>query len=695
MKREIYRPLRIVHGDFGYAPEDTLEKKCRCIRERIAELKAKGYGGIVTNVSFVNYMQDADEWQLMKEKVHACREQGMRMWLYDEDGYPSGIAGTQTIAQNADFEARAAVMVSHVLAPGEELELPLPRGHEKLLAAVCYRMAGDAPTDDELLHPHARPVGLPVHFVNDTQTPLLCLAFFEKHMYEGAHAQHNVYSSRRYIDVSNRDAVAAFIDNTYRRYTALLGDSYARRIGDEAENAVIEAIFTDEPSYMGCYINAELYPDRVDHPYDNDIPLYPVVNWGRDVANRFASVNGYRLEDELTALFLGHSEHFCQVRQAYHQLMSDLYEQAFFAQLSDYCATVGLSFSGHILLEDELHLHVLFEGNFFNLLRHMHIPGMDMLQSTPQTVWDFAFTPRLVRSIAELYGREHVMDEVSDHNQQAHHYQISADERYIALMLQLAFGVDVFTSYYNDSDPTGDMRRTLDALNRATEALAGQRLSDTLLLYPIETMMRNRRPQQPLCEADSDSDAKMTVCEAAMLEAQFAMLNRQKSFTYTDAATAQAQAVRGRHWRSFVITACDVTPALAEAAAALAAKGTQIIWYCPVQAQGLFGAGLDRLPAGTVTVQTAEQLLAAVRPEGPQLTVQTPGESTDGIACAQTAACTLLVNRDAADRRLCWHGAPVEAVDAATGTAVPVQTLPEGTGFVLPARAALLLRTAL
>ena len=34
-------------------------------------------------------------------------------------------------------------------------------------------------------------------------------------------------------------------------------------------------------------------------------------------------------------------------------------------------------------------------------------------------------------------------------------------------------------------------------------------------------------------------------------------------------------------------------------------------------------------------------------------------------------------------------------MDAATGTAVPVQTLPEGTGFVLPARAALLLRTAL
>lgn len=45
--------------------------------------------------------------------------------------------------------------------------------------------------------------------------------------------------------------------------------------------------------------------------------------------NRFVNKYGYHLEDELTALFLGHGEHFCQVRQDYYQLMSDLCEQAF------------------------------------------------------------------------------------------------------------------------------------------------------------------------------------------------------------------------------------------------------------------------------------------------------------------------------------------------------------------------------
>jgi hypothetical protein len=93
--------------------------------------------------------------------------------------------------------------------------------------------------------------------------------------------------------------------------------------------------------------------------------------------------------------------------------MSDLYEQAYFAQLSDYCAQVGLNFSGHILLEDDLPLHVMFEGNFFSLLRHMHTPGIDMLWSTPEKLWQYAFTPLLVRSIADVYGRGHVMDEVA------------------------------------------------------------------------------------------------------------------------------------------------------------------------------------------------------------------------------------------------------------------------------------------
>ncbi len=427
------------------------------------------------------------------------------------------------------------------------------------------------------------------------------------------------------------------------------------------------------------------------HPVDRDIPLYPVVNWGKNVANRFASRYGYRLEDELTALFFGHGEHFCQVRHDYYQLMSDLYEQAFFAQLSDYCSQVGLNFSGHILLEDEMPLHVMFEGNFFNLLRHMHIPGIDMLQGLPESVWNFAFTPLLVRSIAQLYGRPHVMDECSAHQQGG---KVTVEETYVSLMLQLAFGADVFTSYYNDDDPDGAKKQMLDALARAGEAITGTRLADTLLLYPIETMMRRRKPLMhgienvylPLLkEADGPSKAALEACDAAMMSAQYAMLNAQKSFLYTDAGTALQQPA-GK-WKNMVVGACDVTPALAAALEKLAAGGTRIIWYAPAGSELLDGA-FAKLPAGSVRAASEAELIALLCPEGTVLT----GENTDGIALAENDSHVLLVNRDPAAKPVCWHGAFTALCNAIDGGAVAVEKTDDGVHFVLPASAALILK---
>ena len=696
MKRDIYRTLRITHGNFGYDETSTYEEKCACIRARIEDLKAKGYGGIVTNVRYENYMKDPDEWPLMKEKVRVCRELGLRLWLYDEDCYPSGAAGTQTLEADSDYEARACAMVRQVLAPGESLTMCVPHGHEKLLAAVCYVTEGERPTDEELLSPYARCSTLPVAFTNDTDKNLLVLAFFQKRLYEGTHAQNNVAYRRRYIDVSNRDALREFIRNTYERYTALLGENYAAYIGDESEDAVVEAIFTDEPSYQGVYINNGIACRKLIDQPDDAIPLYPIVNWGRDVANRFASQYGYRLENELTALFLGHGEHFCRVRHDYYQLMSDLYEQAYFAQLSDYCAQVGLNFSGHILLEDELPLHVMFEGNFFSLLRHMHTPGIDMLWSTPEKLWQFAFTPLLVRSIADLYDRGHVMDEVSAHS---HGKNVpSVREMYGALMLQFAFGADIFTSYYPDDTDADGKKVIWDAISRAGAAMEGTRLSDTLLLYPIETMMRHRKPYQNGIENDrgyggfrEPEDTSLQVinaCNGAMLGAQYAMLNAQQAFTYTDIAAAKRQCP-GR-WKNFVIGACDVTDELALAARRLADGGCRIVWYCPEES-AVLAENAGRLPAGTVTAATPEELLAVIRPEGARLTAE---EGTDGIAFAETERCAILVNRDARDRALCWHGPLKAVVNAATGEELPLTADADGTRFTLDDTAALLLYKA-
>ena len=692
MKKESFKVLRMVHR-FGFEPEDTYEVKYAKIRARLEELKAKGYGGIVTNITWgETYLNDPMEFELMKEKVKICKELGMRLWIYDEDKYPSGVAGTKTLEANPDFEARGLVMVWHVIAPGETLTQSLPHGHEKLISAVSYKIAGETPTDDELLTPYVRYNVDPVEFKNDTDSNLLCLAFYSKHLYEGTHAQNNNGCHRRYIDVSNPEAIAEFINNTYRPYTEALSEYFSPAFGDDGENSIVEAIFVDEPSYMGVYINDKLEAKTV-HPVDDNIPLYPVVNWGKNVLNRFANLYAYRLEDELTALFLGHSERFCQIRHDYYQLMSDLYEQSFFVQLSDYCAQVGLNFSGHLLLEDQLPWHVMFEGNLFSLLRHMHITGMDMLSSLPEEVWGMAFTPKLTRSVAELYGRGHLMSESSGFNQGYGMDKFSLGDMYNALMLQLAFGVDIFHSYYVDDDTDGTKKKILDAIALATEKITGKRVSDTLLLYPIETMMRRRKPlyhsiedlHEPIIrEQDDNAWAYMKGCEDAMLGAQFTMLNAQHNFTYIDAYTAKRQAA-GK-WKNFVVGACDVTDETLIAINRLAKGGTQIIWYAPKGSE-MFDGEFAKLPEGSVRVTTEEELVAILCPNGTLLT----GDHK-GIAMAENADHVLLVNKDDAEKKVCWHGDFESIINAYDAADVAVEKCDCGVCFTIGEFAAYILK---
>ncbi|MBR2466596.1 MAG: hypothetical protein IKB38_06700 [Clostridia bacterium] len=697
MKRDYTRPLRMVHNMFNYEPGDTYEIKCRKIRNRLQFLKDFGYGGIVTNVQEgPDYLNDKEELELMTEKAKICKELGLRMWIYDEDKYPSGAARTKTVDANMDFQALGLAMVWNVVAPGKTLTQSLPQGHIKLIAAVSYKIEADTPTDEELLTPYARYQGEPVEFVNDTDKNLLCLAFYSKPAYVNTHATNNSCYHRLYVDVSNPDAIAEFVNNTYRPYTEVLKDYFSPAFGDEGENSVVEAIFTDEPSYMGVYINSYHEQKLTLHPVDLTMPLYMMVNWGLYVSNRFRSTYGYSLEDELTALFLGHSEHFRRVRHDYYQLMSDLYEKAFYAQLSDYCSSVGLQFSGHILLEDRITYHVIFEGNFFNLLRHMHIPGIDMLTSIPEEGWNMAFTPKLVRSISDLYGRGHVMNEISAFNQGASLTKlgnVTYDQIYTSVMLQLAFGTDILHSYYPEVDPDDAQDQIWSAVTRATEAIIGPRVSDTLLFYPIETMMRHRKPMyhkiekryEPILrEQDDSSWDYMSACENAMLGAQFAMINGQHNFTYIDSSTARHQA--DGVWKNLVVGACDLTDEVLVAISHLIAGGTQLIWYAP-EGTEMFDCEFAKLPSGVKRATTEEELIAILCPNGTILS----GDHA-GIAMAESSENVLLVNKDDREKKVCWHGEFTSLIDAYDGNEVATEKCDCGVCFTIAKSAAYILK---
>jgi hypothetical protein len=95
-----HRPMQIMH-DFRLLASATGD-----VRVGLSALQAQGIGGLVTNIPFDNYMEDPALWADLRSFIRACHGLGMRFWLYDEKGYPSGYAGGRVLANRPGLEAR-------------------------------------------------------------------------------------------------------------------------------------------------------------------------------------------------------------------------------------------------------------------------------------------------------------------------------------------------------------------------------------------------------------------------------------------------------------------------------------------------------------------------------------------------------------------------------------------------------------
>jgi len=156
-----FRPLQIIHGF------DNLGSDTETIRKRLQELRALGIGGLVVNVSFRDYLRSEEQWRLFLDGLKIAEELGFVLWLYDEEGYPSGAAGGLVLERNSDFEAIGLV-----------------------------RLVGD---DGKVRYEVRR-------------------------MFEGTHCTENVYKKRRYINILNPEAVRTFIALTHNEYAKRIPD---------------------------------------------------------------------------------------------------------------------------------------------------------------------------------------------------------------------------------------------------------------------------------------------------------------------------------------------------------------------------------------------------------------------------------------------------------------------------------------
>jgi hypothetical protein len=165
---DISRPLQFV---------SSFEQWCgtsdETMRLGFQSLLDCGVSGLVTTVSLEKYLNDANAWEILRCGVQLAHKMGLRVWIYDEKGYPSGAAGGLVLEKYPKGEAEGLIQA----------------------------------------------------FNNDGRP-----RYEVSKLFENTHATANFFERRHYINILDREAVATFINVTHESYERAL-----HPIGDYVE----------------------------------------------------------------------------------------------------------------------------------------------------------------------------------------------------------------------------------------------------------------------------------------------------------------------------------------------------------------------------------------------------------------------------------------------------------------------------
>ncbi|MHC4436335.1 MAG: glycosyl hydrolase [Planctomycetota bacterium] len=509
----------------------------------INQFRTQGFGGVVCNVSFDQYLESDAKWLAFVRAVNEARKAGFAMWLYDERGYPSGNAGGITLRDHPEWEARGLLVID-TESQGGLVTLELPAG--KLVLAGAFEVH-DGNIDI------TKKIDLADQVCDgrlNWQVPAgrwHVMAITESRLYEGTHAEGNLHAKIPYINLLIPEPTARFIDVTYGGYTKYLGGDLGK---------YFMATFTDEPSLMSLFLRP--------------MPYRPLP-WASNLPIEFRKRRGYTLDAAiLPALVVDAGSSGAKIRYDFWLTIGELVSENFFGQIQTYCCQYGVPSGGHLLAEEGIVGHVPLYGDFFRCIRRLDAPGIDCLTSVPPEVpW---FIARLLSSAAELEGRSLVMSETSDHGQR---YRPAGDQRPRRVVTEseirgtcnrlIVAGINCITSYYSFADLSDEqLCRINEWVGRCCTALrGGHQVADIAVLYPTESLWTRFVPSRHWTR-EAAAAARIESLYRAAAESLF---GSQRDFTFIDSralreATAESSTlVHGRfRWRVVVLPGVDTLP---------------------------------------------------------------------------------------------------------------------------------------
>jgi hypothetical protein len=328
------------------------------IEEQLRDFQDKGIGGVFIHPRpglITPYL--SEEWlSLCRHAVLTANDLGMKVWIYDENSYPSGFAGGHVPDQMPDSVRKSLIM---------EKSDNLPESFEREPFLVLRRIT-EGFVDITPSAKNAAP--------SEGEFYIFYLAEQESSPWYGGFA---------YVDLMRREVTEKFNAVTLDTYKNVFGEEFGK---------TVPGVFQDE-AHIGPVVHSAL-------------------SYTPALFETFQKMWGYDLKTHLPSLIEEVGD-WRKVRHDYYAVLNHLFIEGWSKPYSEYCEANHLDFTGHYWEHDWPRPRLVQDN--MAMASYAHMPGIDILMN----VWDTGYGAQFgnarsvkeIRSVANQMGRKRTLSE--------------------------------------------------------------------------------------------------------------------------------------------------------------------------------------------------------------------------------------------------------------------------------------------
>ncbi len=335
--------------------------KSETLCEQIDYMNEMGFGGFYMHSRSglsLEYLGE-DFMNCVEACVKKAEKKNMKAYLYDEDRWPSGVAGGKVTKDNPEY-AEHYIEFSPLEKcdfNGKELAryvITLENGYLK----ESQRIAADISAENVWVA--LLKISEPVDYCNNSP----------------------------YLDTLNPDGVKRFIEITHEKYKNRFGEYFGN---------VIPTIFTDEPQFKATsYLNFSDDKNSV------------VLTYTEKLADEYKAKYDVDFFDVLPELVWELPDgKLSTARYRYRDLLAELFASAFSDTIGEWCENNNIYLTGHMMNEPLLFSQTKSVGESMRNYRKFQFPGIDMLSESREFT-----TAKQAQSAVHQYGRDGMMSEL-------------------------------------------------------------------------------------------------------------------------------------------------------------------------------------------------------------------------------------------------------------------------------------------